>query len=215
MQAVAERLAEEAAKGRQVIVFTHNILFHYMLWGEARRAGVGRHREWMRSAGNDRFGVIEYDKKPGQMKDVPERLHEIEQEFGMFIDGGYDRTDQSFRPSVVGLYATMRETWERIIEEILFNNAVQRFRPEVMTQRLEEACYDPAADYPVIFEGMKRCSHYSGHDPAPDLPPDLPDSDRIERDIEELKAFADQAMARRRQLRRVPRYDDGVEAVLL
>lgn len=169
----------------------------------------------MRSAGNDRFGVIEHDKKPGQMKDVSERLHEIEQEFGTFIDGGYDDTDQSFRSSVVGLYATMRETWERIIEEILFNNAVQRFRPGVMTQRLEVACYDPAADYPVIFEGMKRCSHYSGHDPAPELPPDLPDSDRIERDIEELKAFADKATARRRQLRRVPRYDDGVEAVLL
>lgn len=214
MQAVAERLAEEAAKGRQVIVFTHNILFHYMLWSEARRARVGRHREWMRSAGNDRFGVIEHDKKPGQMKDVSERLHEIEQEFGTLTDA-YDHIDQNFRPSVVGLYATMRETWERIIEEILFNNAVQRFRPEVMTQRLEEACYDPAADYPVIFEGMKRCSHYSGHDPAPDLPPDLPDSDRIERDIEELKAFADTAAARRKGLRKAQRYEAGVEAMLL
>lgn len=215
MQAVAERLAEEAAKGRQVIVFTHNILFHYMLWSEARRAGIGRHREWMRSAGNDRFGVIEHDKKPGQMKDVSERLQEIEQEFSTLTDGGYDHTDQNFRPALIGLYATMRETWERIVEEILFNNAVQRFRPEVMTQRLEEACYDPIADYPVIFEGMKRCSHYSGHDPAPGLPPDLPASDRIERDIEELKAFADTATDRRKQLRKAPRYDEGVEAVLL
>ena len=215
MQAVAERLAEEAAKGRQVIVFTHNILFHYMLWSEARRAGIGRHREWMRSAGNDRFGVIEHDKKPGQMKDVSERLQEIEQEFSTLTDGGYDHTDQNFRPALIGLYATMRETWERIVEEILFNNAVQRFRPEVMTQRLEEACYDPTADYPVIFEGMKRCSHYSGHDPAPGLPPDLPASDRIERDIEELKAFADTATDRRKQLRKAPRYDEGVEAVLL
>lgn len=215
MQAVAERLAEEAAKGRQVIVFTHNILFHYMLWSEARRASVGRHREWMRSTGNDRFGVIEHDKKPGQMKKVSERLQDIEQGFSALTDGGYDPTDQNSRPAVVGLYATMRETWERIIEEVLFNNAVQRFRPEVMTQRLEEACYDPDADYPVIFEGMKRCSHYSGHDPAPDLPPDLPDPDHINRDIKELKAFADTAMQRRSQLKNTPRYEDGVAPVLL
>ena len=40
MQAVAERLAREAAEGRQVIVFTHNILFHHMLQTEARRARV-------------------------------------------------------------------------------------------------------------------------------------------------------------------------------
>tara|TARA_R110000868_G_scaffold56323_2_gene174348 strand:+ start:10929 stop:13625 length:2697 start_codon:yes stop_codon:yes gene_type:complete len=215
MQAVAERLAEEAAKGRQVIVFTHNIVFHYMLWSEARRAGVGRHREWMRSVGNDRFGVIEHDKKPGQMKGVSERLQEIEQEFRTLADGAYDHTDQDFRPALIGLYATMRETWERIIEEILFNNAVQRFRPEVMTQRLEEACYDPATDYPVIFEGMKRCSHYSGHDPAPDIPPDLPDSDRIEHDIRELRAFADIAKNRRKQLGKAPRYEEGAEAILL
>lgn len=215
MQAVAERLAEEAGKGRQVIVFTHNILFHYMLWSEARRAGVGRHREWMRSAGNDRSGVIELHKKPAQMRDVSERLQEIEQEFKGFIEGGYDHTDQTFRPPVVGIYTAMRETWERTIEEILFNNAVQRFRPEVMTQRLEEACFDPAADYPVIFEGMKRCSHYSGHDLAQDLPPDLPDSDRIGRDIQELKSFVEMATERRKRLRRMPQYDDGVAAVLL
>ena len=43
MQAVAEPLAEEASNGRQVIVFTHNILFHHMFWTEARRARVGRH----------------------------------------------------------------------------------------------------------------------------------------------------------------------------
>ena len=215
MQAVAERLAEEAAEGRQVIVFTHNILFHYMLWSEARRAGVGRHREWMRSAGNDRFGVIEHDKKLEQMKNVSERLEEIAHKFTTLNDSGYDHTDHNFRPSVVELYTTMRETWERIVEEILFNNAVQRFRPDVMTQRLEEACYDPAADYPVIFEGMKRCSHYSGHDPAPDLPPDLPDSDQINRDIEALKAFADTATKRRKQLKKTPRYEDGVEPILL
>lgn len=215
MEAVAKRLAEEAAKGRQVIVFTHNIVFHYMLWSEARRAGVGRHGEWMRSAGNELFGLIEHGKKPGQMKNVSERLHDIEQDFRALTDGGYDRTDQKFRPAVVGLYATMRETWERLIEEVLFNNVVQRFRPEVMTQSLAEACYDRDADYPVIFEGMKRCSHYSGHDPAPDLPPDLPDSDHISRDIEELKAFADTAMQRRKQLRKTPRYEDGVEPILL
>ena len=41
----------------------------------------------------------------------------------------------------------MRETWERVVEEVLFNNVVQRFRREVMTQRLEEVAFDLAADY--------------------------------------------------------------------
>ena len=150
------------------IVFTHNILFHHMLWTEARRARVGRHCEWMSSAGNDRFGLIDDSQKPWQMKRVPERLHNVRQDFAALIRDGYDHTD----PAVpVQHYRTLREnaeSWERIVEEILFNNVVQRFRPEVMTQSLEQACVDPTADYPAIFEGMKRCSHYSGHDRAPE-----------------------------------------------
>ena len=215
MQAVAERLAEEASNGRQVIVFTHNILFHHMLWTEARRARVGRHCEWMSSAGNDRFGLINDSQKPWQMKRVPERLHNVRQDFAALIRHGYDHTDQQFRSSIVGLYAKMRESWERIVEEILFNNVVQRFRPEVMTKSLEQACVDPAADYPAIFEGMKRCSHYSGHDRAPDLPPDLPQTDQVDRDIAELETFAKMALERRKQLGKGPSYEAGVEAVLL
>ena len=109
----------------------------------------------------------------------------------------------------------MRETWERIVEEVLFNNVVQRFRPEVMTQRLEKACIDPSADYPAIFEGMKRCSHYSGHDQAPDLPPDLPELREVDRDIAELHAFADMALDRRKQLGKGSSYEDGIKPVLL
>ena len=215
METVAERLTEEASNGRQVIVFTHNILFHHMLWAAARRAQVGRHREWMSSVGNDLFGLIDESQKPRQLKKVRERRHEIRQDFAKLIRRGYDQSDQKFRPDVIVLYTYMRETWERIIEEILLNNVVQRFRPEVMTQRLEQACINPEADYPAIFEGMKRCSHFSGHDPAPDLPPGLPEPNQIRQDIGDLDAFADTATQRLRSLGSAPRYERGVEAVLL
>ena len=215
MMAVAERLAEEASRGRQVIVFTHSILFHQMLCTEALRVRVGQHCEWMSSAGNGRFGLLDDSQKPLQMKGTIERVQEIRKEFAAFTGAGYDHNDQKFRPTIISLYTYMRETWERIVEEVLFNNVVQRFRPDIMTQRLEAACIDPAADYPVIFEGMKRCSHYSGHDPATDLPPDLPEPEQISRDIEKLNGFADMALQRRKQLNKGPKHEVGVEAVLL
>ena len=64
MQSVARRLAEEAAKGRQVIVFTHNILFHHMLSAEACRLRVGYHKEWMSRLGENDFGIIDNAQKP-------------------------------------------------------------------------------------------------------------------------------------------------------
>ena len=215
MRAVAKRLADEACKGRQVIVFTHNIWFHYMLLTESRRAKVGWHCEWMSSKGGSSFGWIDESNKPWQMKKVSERLSIICRKYYELTNSGYDNADQGLRPAVNELYMMMRETWERIIEEILFNNTVQRFRPEIMTQSLKEACFDPLADYPPIFEGMKQCSHYSGHDPAPSIPPDLPDSDQIAHDIEELKNFFVMANDRRSKLRKAKPYKHGVKADLL
>ncbi len=114
------------------------------------------------------------------------------------------------------LYANMRTTWERVIEEILFNRVVQRFRPEIMTQSLRAACFDPENDYPVIFEGMKRCSHYSGHDLAEDLPPELPTLEHITRDVEALREFAAHAKARKNELERtMGSYEDGIAPELI
>ena len=215
MKAVAERLAEEASIGRQVIVFTHNIVFHHLLWTAARRVRVGLHREWMSGAGSDLCGLIDASHQPWQLKRVPQRLHEIRTEFDSLIAAGYDHTEQDFRPAVIGLYTKMRSTWERVVEDILFNNVVQRFRLEVLTQSLKAACFDPAADYPIIFEGMKRCSHYSGHEPASDLPPELPQPDEVERDIEDLGSFAAMARDRRKRLDKAPSPEDPVVPVLL
>lgn len=216
MESVACRLAQEAARGRQVIVFTHNILFHYMLGSAARRAGVACHEEWMTSLGNDRFGIIDDARKPWHVKRVTERLTEIDQAVRALKDAGYDRSDEKFRGDVTALYTQMRTTWERTVEEVLFNKTIQRFRPEIMTQSLKAACFDAEKDYPVIFEGMKRTSHYSGHDLAEDLPPELPAPDDIDRDVAELRKFVTFARERRKALEKTAgEYEAGVEPVLL
>ena len=215
IQAVAKRLADEASKGRQVIVFTHNIWFHYMLLTESRRTKVGWHREWMRSKGSQGFGWIDESNQPWQMKKVSERINIICEKYYELTNNGYDNADQGLRLAVNEIYMMMRETWERIIEEVLFNNTVQRFRPEIMTQRLKEACFDPSTDYPAIFEGMKQCSQYSGHDPAADIPPSLPDSDQILHDINELKEFFVKARNRRNKLGKAKLYEQGIKAEFL
>jgi hypothetical protein len=170
----------------------------------------------MTSLGNDRFGIIDDAQKPCHMKPVTERLREIEQAAQTLKDGGYDRNDEKFRDRLTTLYTQMRTTWERIVEEILFNKVLQRFRPEIMTQSLKAACFDTEKDYPIIFEGMKRTSHYSGHDLAEDLPAELPHSDEIDRDFAELRDFASFARERRKKLEKtIGTYETGVEPFLL
>ncbi|WP_425419752.1 AAA family ATPase [Oricola indica] len=189
MEAVAKRLVAEAGAGRQVVIFTHNIVFHYMVENEARRVGVPCHAEWMMSIGGTKFGIIDESGKPSHSKKTKQRIGELTEAKNRLFRDGYDPASPEYRDQVTAIYTLMRETWERLVEEILFNGAIQRFRPEIMTQSLKHACYDPTEDYPAIFEGMKRCSHYSGHDQAADLPSELPSQEAIEADLQALQDF--------------------------
>ncbi|SHF73529.1 AAA domain-containing protein [Litoreibacter ascidiaceicola] len=209
MEAVAKRLAAEASAGRQVIIFTHNIMFHYMMENEARRADIPCHTEWMSSLGGTKFGIIDDSGKPNHTKKAKQRIGELNEAKAKFYKGGYDPAVQEFRDSLVSIYTLMRETWERIVEEILFNGTIQRFQPGVMTQSLKHACYHPSDDYPAIFEGMKRCSHYSGHDRAADLPQDLPTKIEIDADLQALSDFHKTVSDRKAILEKGHQYEKG------
>lgn len=215
MEAVAKRLVAEASAGRQVIIFTHNIMFHYMMENEARRADIPCHAEWMSSLGGTKFGIIDDSGKPNHTKKVKQRIGELNEAKAKLYRDGYDPAVQEFRDPLTAIYTLMRETWERIVEEILFNGTIQRFRPEVMTQSLKHACYVPADDYPAIFEGMKRCSHHSGHDRAADLPLELPDKAQIDADLQALIDFHKKVSERKAVLEKGYSYEKGPEPEFL
>ena len=211
MEAVAKRLVAEAATGRQVIIFTHNIVFHYMIENESRRARLPCHAEWMSSIGGTISGIIDGSGKPPHTKKARTRIGELREAISLLIKGGYDSENSMvFRNDVTAIYTGMRETWEQIVEEIVFNGSIQRFRAEILTQSLKAAAFDPKEDYPAIFEGMKRCSHFSGHDRADALPDGLPDRVAMEADLTDLIDFHKKVAGRKKELEKEHKYDAGL-----
>ena len=59
----------------------------------------------------------------------------------------------------------LRETWERLVEEVLLGKVVERFNSDVKTQSLKGVVVDDD-DYVKIYWAMKRASERSGHDMA-------------------------------------------------
>ena len=110
MEAVAKRLVAEASAGRQVIIFTHNIMFHYMMENEARRAGATCHSEWMSSQGETKFGIIDDSGKPNQTKKAKTRIGELNEAKAKLFRDEYDPGDQAFRDPLTAIYTMMRET---------------------------------------------------------------------------------------------------------
>ena len=74
------------------------------------------------------------------------------------------------------VYAMLRQTWERGVEEVLFAGTVMRFSEGVSTQMLKEVEVQDD-DYRAVTAGMAQCSKFSGHDGAAqaNVPTRLPD----------------------------------------
>lgn len=163
MRRVAKRLVAEAAKGRQVVIFTHNIVFFNEIASEAARIGEAAPliKTVIRKTDMDGFGVIEEDREPW-VADLSGRIEDLRQRAKSYASYTEFDTD-SYRRLVKDFYSDLRETWERAVEELVLNRTVVRFVPDVMTQRLREVGVDDE-DYRTIYHAMKHVSERSGHD---------------------------------------------------
>ncbi|MBZ9650314.1 AAA family ATPase, partial [Sphingobium sp. 3R8] len=162
---VANRFAAEAARGRQVIIFTHNLLFYQ----EVLRACADRNPQvpalpCLIQQSTDGFGLVSINDQPWIAKKVRERERALEEQLKSIPDG-LAADSEELRRYAKQFYTDLRETWERAVEEVVLGGVVERFGSDVKTQSLKMVDIDDN-DYRTIFFAMKRASERSGHDQA-------------------------------------------------
>ena len=211
MRRVANRFVAEASRGRQVIIFTHNLLFYQ----EVLRACADRNPQVpalpcliQQSEGG--FGLVSVDDQPWIAKKVKERERALDMQLKVVPDNLAPDSDE-LRKIAKQFYTDLRETWERAVEEIVLGGVVERFGTDVKTQSLKMVDVDDE-DYRVIYFAMKRASERSGHDQAAGKQIDAPDRAQMELDFLELRGFIAAhrkktvaASERRKDLERAPK----------
>lgn len=205
---VAERLVQEATKGRQVVVFTHSLVFFNEVVSEAARMGDAAPliKMMVRKTEADGFGVIEEDTEPWLARSVAARLSDLRGR-AKELAASSDLAGDAYRRAAKDFYSDLRETWERCVEEIVLNKTVQRLVPDVMTQSLAGVIVSDE-DYKTIYFAMKHVSERSGHDmPAGrDIP--VPSPTEMLADVQALDSFQTDYKKRRRAA------DDARKALL-
>ena len=160
-QTIAERFVEES-KVRQVIVFTHDITFLHALQTLAEEETVDCIVTTIRKIGNTP-GVIN-NSLPWIASNVKERVKKLNEAISNLkkLETGTD--PETYFEEAKKWCGLLRETWERAIEELLFNDAIQRFSPSIQTKRIERMKFTPDL-YKEIEKGMADCSNWV-HDQA-------------------------------------------------
>lgn len=181
---VATRLVQEAAK-RQVIVLTHDVYFLCVLMEEAGRIGVPTKTQSL-SKRPEGFGVADptlpfeamgTKARVGALRDMQQQIAKLRK----------DGDEPEYRKQTVDCYRQLRITWERAVEEVLFQNVVLRFRKGVSTQPLVRVVVEDA-DYTLIEQAMTKCSNHA-HDQALMGGAAMPEPDELLADINSLDVW--------------------------
>jgi energy-coupling factor transporter ATP-binding protein EcfA2 len=189
---VASRLAKEA-KHRQVIVFTHDAVFLTMISTACSRIGVD-HRGLHVQRQGQRPGYCS-DEPPWDTKGVRDRVAALTDRHVRLVKAHKLGTDEEYAEAVATFLDRLRKTWERAIEECLFNGCIRRFGPGIETQRIAKIDLIPS-DYQAIEAGMGRCSEWV-HDPALALANPPPEPVELARMLNALVEWVQQLRARR------------------
>lgn len=102
-------------------------------------------------------------------------------------------------------YGFFRATIERVIQDLVFNGVIQRYRDWIQVGNLEEVVGFESAEYKEIARLYKRCCDVvDAHDPASAKNAPVPSPQELDGDLSALKVVIGLIRARRAKAKQVP-----------
>ena len=193
---VAERLVVES-KSRQVIVFTHDIVFLLALVENADRHTADVKHQYLRRDRN--LAGLSSDRLPWVAMKVNDRIGAMK-ELWQSADKRYRNGEQmKYDEDAARIYGLLRESWERAVEEVLLDGTVERYRNSVQTLRVKKLADITDDDCNSVQAGMTKCSTwFTGHDQSGADNASIPGPAELKEDIQELQDWVKRIRRRRR-----------------
>ena len=184
-EGVARRLVEEA-KTRQVIVFTHDVVFLLLLKQFAVEKGVAQFDQHVRQL--SRGAGVCAEELPWVALKVSQRIRHL-RKLWQDAEKLYRQDHQdAYERGASEIYGYLREAWERGLEEVLLGGAVERYRPGVQTQQVALISDITAEDCKAVETAMAECSKWlPGHDQAAAARADIPEPAVLMANIDALE----------------------------
>lgn len=195
-EGVARRLVKEA-KTRQVIVFTHDIVFLLLLKQFSEEQGVEQLDQYVRQLSLG-AGVCA-EELPWVALKVSKRISHLKKLLQDAEKLHRDGHQAAYEREASLIYGCLREAWERGLEEVLLGGVVERYRPGVQTQQVAQIADITEEDCMAVETAMTKCSKWlPGHDQAAAARADIPELAELKADIETLENWVAAIRKRRK-----------------
>ncbi len=194
-EGVACRLVEEA-KTRQVIVFTHDVVFLLLLKQFAKELTVTQLDQHVQQLPKGAGVCVE--ELPWVAMPVKKKIGHLKNEWQAADKLLRDGHQAAYEKDAQFLYGLLRGAWERALEEVLLEGVIERYRPGVQTQQIIKIADITAEDCRILDAAMSKCSKWlPGHDQAAAARAAVPEPAELKADIDALENWV--AAIRRRR----------------
>lgn len=181
---IAKRLVEEAKK-RQIIVFTHDLVFFHDLSDWATRnkqitACIAISR------GSEGTGVVSQEV-PWIAQKIEKRIDKLEKDARASKPFYENHQEEQYRDKAVQCYNKLRSCWENALETVVFAQVILRYRDYINTKYLKKVISLTDDEYNIFEAEFKRCCDITdAHDPSVARNADVPSPNELLKDIEVL-----------------------------
>jgi ABC-type polar amino acid transport system ATPase subunit len=194
-EGVARRLVGEA-KARQVIVFTHDIVFLLLLKQFAKELSVAQLDQHVQQLAKGAGVCVE--ELPWVAMPIKKKIGHLKNEWQAADKLLRDGHQAAYEKDAQFLYGLLRAAWERALEEVLLEGVVERFRPGVQTQQIIKIADILEEDCRILDTAMTKCSKWlPGHDQAAAARAAVPEPAELKADIEALENWVTTIRRRR------------------
>ncbi len=184
---VARRLVLES-KTRQVIVFTHDVVFLLSLKQYADELGIESLDQHVRQLSKG-AGVCA-EELPWVALPVKKKIGYLNNSWQAADKLSREGHQDAYEKEAKFLYGLLREAWERALEEVLLGGVVERYRPGVQTQQITQLSDIKAEDCKAVETAMTKCSTWlPGHDKAAAARAPVPAPAELKADIDALASW--------------------------
>jgi hypothetical protein len=189
---VTDVLAHQGARciGISHLVFTHDVVFLHQLRDESEKLKTPPAIYFVEPDGKGYYGYIS-EGLPWVHKSFGERIDHLEKALKRFEKLPWPANpSERLAGEMIRQYSFLRATIERVVQDLVLNGTVQRFRDYIEVKRLERVV---GLDRTVVDELLRlnqRCNDVvEAHDPssAKDEPPPTPSE--LRQDMEDLRTL--------------------------
>jgi energy-coupling factor transporter ATP-binding protein EcfA2 len=179
---IAKRLVS-ISENKQVIIFTHDLVFVSSLINNATDLNVENVCHWIESTEEEK-GIVYLENTPSYDKKY-RNAKPVDDFYKLAKDAGPEEREKHIRSG----FAALRTCYETFVIYDVFKNIVQRFNDRVSVMSLSSVCFDDDIVKETIVNFEKCCTYMEGHTHSDKYSANKPDAKILFTEMEAYNAL--------------------------